>query len=77
MVPYKMSSGMVAKACHVPRTRIERIVREETPVTADTALRLEALFGATAAFWRSLQSDFDLEIARASIDVATIERIAA
>src|ERR1700761_7717243 len=29
-----------AAALNVPRTRIERIAREEKPVTADTALRL-------------------------------------
>jgi plasmid maintenance system antidote protein VapI len=34
----------------VPRTRIERIAREEKPVTADTALRLGKFFKTGAAF---------------------------
>jgi hypothetical protein len=34
----------VAAALNVPRTRIERIAREEKPVTADTALRLGKFF---------------------------------
>src|SRR6266704_3685574 len=45
----------------VPRTRIERLVREETPVTADTALRLARYFGTTASFWMGLQAQYDLE----------------
>jgi addiction module HigA family antidote len=43
LVPMKLSPYALAHACGVPRTRIERLAREETPVTADTALRL-ALF---------------------------------
>ena len=55
----------VAKACRVPRTRIERLAREETAVTADTALRLAAYLGTTVQFWMDLQTGYDLEVARA------------
>jgi addiction module HigA family antidote len=40
LVPMKLSPYALAQACGVPRTRIERLAREESPVTADTALRL-------------------------------------
>jgi antitoxin HigA-1 len=46
----------------VPRTRIERIAREEKPVTADTALRLGKFFK-TGAEWMNIQARFDLETA--------------
>ena len=39
LVPMNLSPYAVARAIGVPRTRIERLAREETPVTADTALR--------------------------------------
>ena len=39
LVPLEMSAGALAKACGVPRTRIERLANEETGITADTALR--------------------------------------
>ena len=45
LTPYAL-----ARALGVPRTRIERIVREETPVTTDTALRLGRYFGTSAEF---------------------------
>jgi addiction module HigA family antidote len=61
LLPMKLSPYAVARAIGVPRTRIERLVREETPVTADTALRLAKYFGTTAGFWMGLQAQHDLE----------------
>jgi len=63
LAPMKLTSYAVAKAIGVPRTRIERLAREETQLTADTALRLSRYFGTTAAFWMGLQAQYDLEIA--------------
>ena len=50
---------VVAKAMGVPRTRIERLAREETPVSA--ALRLARYFGTTPGFWMGVQAQYDLE----------------
>src|SRR5262245_49520444 len=61
LVPMELTPYAVARACGVPRTRIERLAREETPVTADTALRLGRYFGTTPAFWMNLQGQYDLE----------------
>lgn len=64
LVPMKLTPYALAKACSVPRTRIERLAREETPVTADTALRLARYFGTTAEFWMGMQAQYDLERAQ-------------
>ena len=61
LVPIALTPYAVARACCVPRTRIERLAREETAMTADTALRLARYFGTPAAFWMGLQAQFDLE----------------
>jgi addiction module HigA family antidote len=75
LVPLGLSPYAVARACGVPRTRIERLAREETPITADTALRLARYFGTTPAFWMGIQAQHDLE--RAQDDVAKeLKRIA-
>ena len=58
-----MAPNALAKALGVPRTRIERLAKERTPVTADTALRLGKFFKTGAAFWMNIQSRFDLETA--------------
>ena len=60
MVPLGLSGYALANACHIPRTRIERLAREETPVTADTALRLGRYFNTGPEFWMNLQTTFDL-----------------
>ena len=44
LVSLKLTPYAVAAALHVPRRRIQRIAREEKPVTADTALRLGNFF---------------------------------
>jgi antitoxin HigA-1 len=62
--PLEMSPGALAKACGVPRTRIERIASEETGITADTALRLSRAFGTTAEFWLNLQNAYDVRTAK-------------
>jgi antitoxin HigA-1 len=64
LVPLKLSPYALAKALDVPRTRVERLVKEETALTADTALRLSRYFGTTAEFWLNLQAGYELECAR-------------
>lgn len=77
--PLRLSPYAVAKAIGVPRTRIERLARGETAVTADTALRLARWFGTTPEFWMNLQSAHDLAITalRAERSLAAISPRAA
>ena len=49
-------------------------MREETPVTPDTALRLARYFGTTPEFWLGIQTRFDLETASHALS-ADIEAI--
>jgi antitoxin HigA-1 len=65
--PLNLSPYAIAKAIGVPRTRIERLVREETALTADTALRLARYFGTTAEFWMNLQSGYELDCAKRAL----------
>lgn len=75
LAPLSLTAGKVAKAIDVPRTRIERVVEERTPITADTAVRLAKFFGNSSQFWLNLQSHYDLEIAKRSLakEIARIE----
>jgi addiction module HigA family antidote len=61
LMPFAITPYALAGRLRVPRTRIERLAREETPVTPDTALRLARYFGTTPDFWLGLQARFDLE----------------
>ena len=63
----------LARTVGVPPRRINEIVHGRRSVTADTALRLGKALGMTPEFWLNLQRMYDLEVARASIDVSSIE----
>ena len=74
LLPLRMPAGALAKACGLPRTRIERIAGEQTGMTADTALRLAKALGTTAQLWLNLQTDYDVQIARRALG-KTLDRV--
>jgi addiction module HigA family antidote len=63
LVPLGMTPYALARKLNVPRTRIERLVREETGLTPDTALRLARFFGSTPEFWLNMQQRYELTLA--------------
>jgi len=77
LTPLGLSAIALAKRIHVPRTRIERIVKGETALSADTAMRLARFFGTTPEYWMNLQRAWDLARARETIDVSDIKPLAA
>ena len=68
MVPLGLSANALALALRVPATRISEIVNERRGITADTALRLGRYFRMTPEFWMNLQSHYDLESARDTVE---------
>jgi len=71
--PLGMKAPVLAKHLLVPRTRIERLVKGETALTADTAMRLSAFFQTTPEYWMNLQRAWDLARARETVDVSGIQ----
>ena len=75
--PLEMSAGQLAKQIGVPRSRIERLIKEVSPITVDTALRLARFFGSTPQFWLTLQINYDVENTKVNVsDIQPLERIA-
>lgn len=72
LLPLGMSAPALARRLQVPRTRIERLVKCETALTADTAMRLARYFGTTPEYWMNLQRAWDLARARETVDVSGI-----
>lgn len=72
LMPLGLSAGALARRLDVPRTRIERLVKGQTSMTADTALRLAAFFGNSAQFWLNLQDAYDIAAARARVNLSAI-----
>ena len=77
LTPLKMSAIALAVRLHVPRSRIERLVKGQTGVTVDTAIRLARFFSTTPEYWMNLQRAWDLARARETIDVSGINPLEA
>jgi antitoxin HigA-1 len=58
--PLGVSQAEAAKRIMVPFQRLNAIVKGRRSVSADTALRLEALTGWDAQIWLALQAKWDL-----------------
>ena len=59
--PLGMSQSELARRIKVDKRRVNEIIHGKRAVTADTAIRLSALFGTTAAFWLNMQKGYELE----------------
>src|SRR4051812_38104212 len=67
LVPLGLSAGALAKACGIPRTRLERLANETTNMTADTALRLSKALKTSPQLWLNLQNSYDVETAERAL----------
>lgn len=72
LAPLEMSAITLATKLDVPRTRIERLIKGQTAITVDTAMRLARFFSTTPEYWMNLQRAWDLARARETIDVSGI-----
>ena len=59
--PLEISAYRLSKEISIPQTRISQIIKGNSRITADTALRLSKFFGTSAKFWLGIQDDFDIE----------------
>ncbi len=62
--PVGLSAYALAKALDVPLPRVNDIVREKPAISPEMAVLLSTYFGTSDGYWISLQSHYDLEMAR-------------
>ena len=77
MIPFNLSAYALAKAIHVPVTRIQDILNDHRKITVDTSIRLAKFFGVSDKYFLNLQNDIDIRNAEAenSQDYKEIEMI--
>jgi antitoxin HigA-1 len=66
--PMGLSQYRLAKEIGVTQRRIGLICAGQRGITPDTALRLAAFFGTDAQSWVNLQSHYDTELARETME---------
>ncbi|OPY62299.1 MAG: putative HTH-type transcriptional regulator YbaQ [Syntrophorhabdus sp. PtaU1.Bin002] len=64
MKPLGLSINALARDIDVPPGRISEIIRGKRAISADTALRLGKYFNVSPEIWLSLQTDYEIRIAR-------------
>ena len=69
MEPMELSQNELARQLHVDPRRVNEIVNERRAITADSALRLSALFGNSPDFWLGLQTQYELDVAEDKLHV--------
>lgn len=72
MEPLGLSSRALAERMGVPANRVSEMAAGRRSMTADTAIRLEHLFGMPADFWLRVQAGHDATKARAENDYSAI-----
>ena len=75
--PLNVTPIALARRMNVPRTRVERLVKGQTGMTPDTALRLARIFRTTPEYWMAMQTNFEMATAAARIDLSDVEPFAA
>ncbi len=65
--PKGITRYRVAKAMGVAQRRVDELCAGDRALTADTALRLERVFGMEAQVWLNLQARYDLETAERNL----------
>ncbi len=73
--PHGLTITRAAELLKMDRQRLDAVIHGRRSVTPDTALRLERLFGASAAFWLNLQQVYDLWHAMRAPGVEEMEEI--
>ena len=72
-----VSGYHLANAIGTLPSRIEEILRGRRAITAEIALRIGRALGMTPESWLNLQALYDLDVARAAVDVDAIEPLVA
>lgn len=65
--PMGITQYRLAKDIGVPQMRINKIVRGERGISADTALRLARYFGMSVEFWTGIQTHYEIETAKMAL----------
>ena len=62
-----ISQYRLAQDIGVPAMRINKIVRGERGISADTALRLARYFDTSVEFWTGIQTHYEVEKAKMAL----------
>ncbi|MHA8110594.1 HigA family addiction module antitoxin [Lactobacillaceae bacterium Melli_B4] len=64
MMPFGLSAYALAKAIHVPTSRIQDLLHDRRGITIDSSIRLGLFFGIPELYFMNLQNEIDFRNAK-------------
>lgn len=71
----ELSASKYAKLIDVSPSSITRLIKGETGISAEMAVKFAATIGSTPEMWLRLQDDYELWFAKEAVDVSRLNRI--
>lgn len=74
--PFKVSYRTVAQKLNVSPSTFNRLIKGQSNVSSEMALRLSKTLGRSPESWLAMQSNYNLWIARQNINLDKVEKLA-
>ena len=75
MIPFGLSSRMVAKNLNVAPSTINRLLNGESNISPEMALRLSHVFGRSPESWLAMQDNYSLWKTKQEIDLKDVKKL--
>lgn len=73
MEPFELSARMVSQQLQVSPSTFSRLLKKQSSVTPEMALRLSKVLGRSPESWLAMQDQYDLFEARQAIDLNQVK----
>jgi antitoxin HigA-1 len=73
--PLELSSRQVANCLKVSPSTLGRLLRQQSRITPEMALRLSTVLGRSPESWLALQDNYDLWKARQQVNLEGLEKL--
>ena len=75
LAPYDLSVRSLAESLGVAPSTLTRIIRGQSGISPEMALRLSKAIGRSPESWLAMQHNYDLWVTRKSVDLSNVESI--
>lgn len=74
MEPFEVSCRQLAKHLDVAASTLNRILKTQSGISPEMALRLSAVLGRTPESWLAMQDNYDLCQAKKNVNIEKLQR---
>ena len=75
MEPFGLSGRFLAEQLNVAPSTLNRLLKKQSGVTPEMALRLSKAVGRSPESWLAMQDNYDLWQARQSLDLTNVHKV--